>query len=126
MAQRDVEVWERWLDRYAADYTAVSYDVAVGGLAAPDESGHPNDLRAWQYQTALKIDALILAADRALVAEVRPWATVSALGAALTYAMVLERAGLSDQLLVPTIICQGMQTDVRWACDKLGVVVFEV
>jgi hypothetical protein len=126
MARRDAIVWERWLDQHGAEYQAVAYDVAVGGLAAPDAGASETDRRAWQYQTALKIDALVIAEDRALVIEVRPWATVSAFGSALAYSLVLDRASIADVVLVPTIVCEGIQVDVRWACEKLGVQIFEV
>jgi len=126
MARRDAEVWERWIDQHGADYLAVAYDVAVGGIAAG--SGDLSDplVKMYQYQTALKIDAFVIGRDFALVAEVRPWATVSALGAALTYAYLLERAGLDTVVLVPAIICAGMQVDVEWACEKFKIQIFKV
>jgi len=125
-ARRDAPVWERWIALHAQEYLGVCYDVAVGGLPAPDDEATENERRAWQYQTALKVDAFVIGADRALVIEVRPWATVSALGSALTYAMILDRAQVSPLPLTPAVVCEGMQVDVRWACDKLGVEVFEV
>jgi hypothetical protein len=126
MAKRDAAVWERWIEKHGANYRAVAYDVALGGLAAP--GAEPDDAldRMWQYQTALKIDAFVLGDGQALVIEVRPWATVSALGAALAYSMVLDRIGVGNVALVPTIVCEGIQVDVRWCCDRLNVQVFEV
>ncbi len=126
MARRDAAVWERWLDRYAPTYGGVSYDVAVGGLPTPDPDATPTDRHQWQYETALKIDALVVSDTATLVIEVRPWATVSALGAALTYTMILDRILGPAVLLTPAIICEGIQTDVRWACTKLGILLWEV
>lgn len=126
MAKRDHVVWERWLDKYAADYLSVSYDVAVGGVVHGDFDPENKFQRAFQYETALKIDALVVGEDRVLVVEVRPWATVSALGAAVTYTMMLDAAGIISAPLVPAIVCEGIQTDVRWACDQMRVQVFEV
>jgi hypothetical protein len=126
MARRDAPVWERWIDKHGAAYAGVAYDVAVGGLAAPDEAATDNERRGWQYQTALKVDAVVVGEDRLLIVEVRPWATVSAIGSSLTYAMVLDRAGLGSLTLVPTIVCEGIQVDVRWAAEQLGIQVFEV
>jgi hypothetical protein len=126
MARRDAAVWERWVDKYGSAYTGVCYDVALGGLEAPDPEATPTERRTWQYQTALKIDALVIAPDRALVIEVRPWATVSAIGAAFTYTLVLDRILGGATVLTPAIVCEGIQIDVRWACAELKIQVFEV
>jgi len=126
MGRRDAAVWERWIEKHGGAYTGVSYDVAIGGLEAPDPQATPTDRHQWQYQTALKIDALVTGPAGTLVVEVRPWATVSALGAALTYAMVLDRILGAGAILTPAIVCEGIQLDVRWACAKLGIVLFEV
>ena len=126
MAHRDRAVWARWLALYADQYLGVVYDLAFGGLDAPDPEATRTEREMWQYQTALKIDAFVLAPDRALVIEVRPWATVSALGAALTYAMGLQEIGVTESLLVPTIVCEGIQVDVAAMCAKLGIDVVQV
>lgn len=126
MAKRDAAVWERWLRIHAAHWQGVAYDVALGGLAPETTDADPSFLSMWQYQTALKIDAFVIREDQALVIEVRPYATVSAIGAALCYAMVLERIGASTLPLVPAIVCEGIQTDVKWCADQMRIPVFEV
>lgn len=126
MAKRDAAVWDRWLRIHAEHWQGVAYDVAVGGVLpseAPEEGAFH---KMWQYETALKIDALVVRDDRVLVVEVRPWATVSALGAALCYTMVLDRAGLSKVPLFPAIVCEGIQVDVAWCAEELKVQVFKV
>lgn len=126
MGKRDAAVWHRWLAIHAAHWQGVAYDVAVGGHLPSEEPAEGEFVKMWQYQTALKIDALIVREDRVMVVEVRPWATVSALGACLCYTIVLERAGLTKTPLYPAIVCEGIQTDVKWCADQLHVQVFEV
>lgn len=126
MAKRDAEVWERFLDLEGARFTGVSYDVALGGVTLPEAAGTPAERAGWQYNTALRVDAILWRADGALIAEVRPSATVSAFGAALGYALVAQREGLTDLPITPGVICEMIQPDVRWLCQQLGVLVFEV
>jgi hypothetical protein len=126
MAKRDAPVWERWVKLHGEHWQGVAYDVAIGGLEAAGEVPDPAADRMWQYMTALKIDAMLIREDQALVVEVRPYATVSALGACLSYAMVLERIGAAAVPLVPAIVCEGIQTDVDWCCAQMRIPVFKV
>lgn len=126
MARRDAVVWTRFLNAHAGDYRGFAYDVALGGWRIDGLGMEEQDVIGWQYNTALKIDAVGLTATEAHVIEVRPEATVSALGAALTYAMVCDREQVFDLPLRPMVVCETMQVDVRWACGQLGVTVLEV
>jgi hypothetical protein len=126
MARRDGEVWVRFLAAPPAEFLGYAYDVAVGGWKLDGLQLNEADLLGWQYNTALKVDVVGLTASEAWVIEVRPEATVSALGAALTYALVLDREQVFDLPLRPVICCQQIQPDVEWACRKLGVTVVRV
>lgn len=126
MARRDEVIWRRFLDAPPAEFLGFAYDVAVGGVRIEGLDLTEADQLGWQYNTALKVDAVGLTADEAWVIEVRPEATVSALGAALTYALVLDREAVFELPLRPVVCCETMQPDVRWACEKLGVRVVTV
>lgn len=126
MARRDAVVWGRFLDAHAAGYSGFAYDVAVGGWRIEGLALQEPDVLGWQYNTALKVDACGVTATEVHVIEVRPEATVSALGAALTYVMVLDREAVFDFPLRPMIVCETMQTDVEWACGRLGIAVVKV
>lgn len=126
MARRDTEVWVRFLAAPPETFLGYAYDVAVGGWKLEGLDLNEADALGWQYNTALKVDVVGLTAAEAWVIEVRPEATVSALGAALTYAMVLDREGVFSLPLRPVVCCQQMQPDVEWACGKLGVRVVRV
>lgn len=126
MARRDDVVWRRFLDAPPVNFLGYAYDVAVGGWKLEGLELAEPELLGWQYNTALKVDAVGLTADEAWVIEVRPDATVSALGAALTYSMVLDREQVFELPLRPVICCENIQPDVEWACGKLGVLVVKV
>jgi hypothetical protein len=125
-AKRDAPVWDRFLELYADRWSAFAYDVALGGLALPSVGASEAERLGWQYSTALKVDACGLAADAVWLFEVRPEATVSALGAVLTYTLVAERDTVFAEPLLSAVVCESMQADVKWCCDRLGVRVFYV
>lgn len=126
MAKRDVEVWTRFLRGHADRFEGFSYDVAIGGRIIDLPGATDADRRGWQYSTALKIDALGWRPGEAWIIEVRPEATTSALGAALCYTLVAEREAITERRLIPTIVCESIQLDVRWVCEQVGVQIFEV
>jgi hypothetical protein len=125
-AKRDAPVWTRFLDLYGDRWAAFAYDVALGGATLPDVGVKDAERLGWQYATALKVDACGQAVDAVWMFEVRPEATVSALGSALAYALVAERDRVFPFPLVSAVVCESMQGDVHWCCDRLGVVVFTV
>jgi hypothetical protein len=126
MAKHDAYIWERFLDAHSGEFLGFAYDVALGGvrLTAPDIP--PTELLGWQYNTALKIDACGLRPDGVWIIEVKPDATVSALGAAIAYTLVARRDQVFEGELTPVIVCSACQLDVKWAAQQLGVRVFEV
>jgi len=126
MAKRDLALWERFLRLRGADYLAFSYDVALGGLLPQNLGDDPEWLRGYQYATALKIDAVGWQANQAWIIEVRPEATVSAYGSAIVYTLVAQREELTKLPLIPCIVCEAIQIDVQWACQRTGVQVIKI
>jgi len=121
MAKRDEIVWRRFLMAHGARFLGFAYNVAMGGTRYTLPDADPADVQAWQYKTALKIDAVALAVDKVWIIEVKPEAQCGALGAAVAYAMVAEREQLFDRPTQAAIVCEYVQPDVQWVCDQLGV-----
>jgi hypothetical protein len=126
MAKRDAEVWSKFLARRAEEFLGFAYDVAVGGSTISTPDLPQAEIDGWRYNTALKIDVCGIQAARTWIIEVKPDATVSAVGAAIVYTMVCEREQVFDGELVPAIVCGFCHKDVLWAARKLGVEVIEV
>jgi hypothetical protein len=126
MAKRDAVVWLRFLDTYQDAFTGFAYDLALGGVTLEGLPLPEPDLLGWKYSTALKVDAVGFQDAAAWIIEVRPQATVSALGAALTYTLIAEREQALAFPLLPTIVCETIQPDVAWACAQLNINVVRV
>jgi hypothetical protein len=126
MGKRDAQVWEQFLSMFSERFESFAYDVALGGIVLDMPELTDEDRQAWQYSTALKIDATGKEGDRYWIIEVRPEATVSALGAALCYALVADRDQVFPGKLQAAIVCNSIQPDVKWVSGQLGVEVFQV
>jgi hypothetical protein len=123
MSKHDRALWTRFLEGHAVRFLGFYYDVAMGGAdLAGFNLPEPEALGA-RYNTALKIDAVGITETEAWIIEVRPEATVSALGAALAYSLVAERDRVFEQTIRAAVLCEYMQSDVAWCCAQLGVAV---
>lgn len=126
MAKRDEEVWRRFLMAHADRFLGFSYNIAMGGTRYALPDADEDDVRAWQYKTALKIDVCAITADEVWVIEVKPEAQAGALGAVIAYTLVAERERLFDRPTHPAIVCAYVQPDIQWCCDRLNVSVIVV
>ena len=126
MAKLDREVWTRFLDRHAAEFSGFAYDVALGGRVIEGlELDEPTKL-GWQYNTALKIDAIGFKDEEAWVIEVKPEANVAAFGAALAYTILCEKEQFITQRLIPVIVAEYIHADVAYVCQQLSVTTVQV
>jgi hypothetical protein len=112
LLRRDIEVWERWLTLLGSDFEAVAYDVAVGGATPAGDDISEADKQGWRYTTALKIDVVIQEADGVWAVEIKPAASVSAIGAALCYPWLLAREEPDLVVLGGGIVCAHLPPDI--------------
>jgi len=119
--RRDVAVWERWIAAHGSEFDAVAYDVAVGGVIPADPELPDKDVRGWKYSTALKIDVMLREHGAVWAVEVKTSTSVSAIGAAISYQLVLARE--EPELLIAGggIICETLQSDIAWIADQLRI-----
>lgn len=126
MSYRDMAVWERFLDQYAGQVDAVAYDVALGGIEADPNDGTPAMRQAWRYSTAIKVDAVAIDGNLAVVIEVKPRAGPSAIGQALCGATLFELDNPAGYEVQPAVVTDAASPDVRYLCERLGVELYEV
>lgn len=121
LMRRDIAVWERWITAHGAGFQAVAYDVAIGGTVPSDPELEPRAIAGWKYSTALKIDVLLKEQTAVWAVEVKTATSVSAIGAAISYQLVLARE--EPELLIAGggIICETLQTDIEWLARQLKI-----
>lgn len=80
----------------------------------------------WRYTTALKIDVLLRHGEQITVCEVKPAASVSAIGAAVCYVLALRRDEPRLDLAGGGIITEHLPPDIEWLAGELGIQTWEV
>ncbi|MDP3940550.1 MAG: hypothetical protein Q8R92_20740 [Deltaproteobacteria bacterium] len=126
MAKLDAAIWERFLDKYADNYQEVAYDVALGGFLPDENQGDLPTRTGYQYSTALKVDAVLRREGEVWIVEVKPSASVSAIGGALCYHVMAEQDELSPFPLVPAVVTDRASPDIAYCAQALGVTLIEV
>jgi len=126
MAKLDAAIWERFLDQFGTNFTAVAYDVALGGFLPAEGEGTLEQRKGWQYSTALKIDAVLQREGEVWIVEVKPGGGTAGVGAALCYTLMAERDGFSAFPVIPVLVTDRTNPDVLFCADALGVTVVAV
>ena len=126
MAKHDAVIWERFLAQYTPRIAGVAYDVALGGMVIDSALGDEATRLGWQYETALKVDAMVLMERDCWIVEVRPRANVSSVGSALCYVEAAKRDGFTTRPLLPVIVTDSASPDIQFCCAQLGVLLIQV
>jgi hypothetical protein len=121
MARRDAVIWEAWLRSGPPGLLAVAYNVSLGGVV-PNQPDHSEaQLQGWAYSSGAKIDALCDFGTHWWVCEVKPSATLGAVGQALGYTLLAEREALTDLVMLPTIITDSVAAYMLYVCEQLDL-----
>jgi hypothetical protein len=126
MFKHDIRIWERFIDAYAGTFTAVAYDLALGGITTDDAKASVELKLGWRYSTAKKIDAVVVNDDEAWLCEVRPDAGLAAVGSVLGYAILSESDPWTALPIVPAIVTDRMDGDTKLVCREFEILVIEL
>lgn len=121
MSRRDAELWERYLRSYAHTWLGFAYDVAIGGLTVEDPTASPEEKLGWTYNTAEKIDVVANRGDEQWLIEVKPNCRLSSIGQALGYLLLAQREPWTPLPLIPAVLTDNVNLDVRWVAEQLNV-----
>lgn len=121
MQRRDAQIWEAFLRTVPVGLAAVAYNVALGGVAPNDPTASEAMLRGFAYSTASKPDVVCDFGAVWWICEVKPSATLGAVGQALGYTLMAEREALTDLPMLPTIITDSAAPDLIWVCEQLDI-----
>jgi hypothetical protein len=85
MGLADAALWHRYITANPGLYTTISYDVHVGHGALTDPEPRDNFAKDLQDLTQKRIDVVAYSPSRNYVIEVKPRASVLAIGQAIVY-----------------------------------------
>lgn len=122
----DTIIWRRFVKQGQFLPDEVWYDVRVG---TPIEvaSGQPEWMRKWaEYSSRKRIDIVGRMGSDWLVIEAKPKAGVVALGQVVFYGWKFELEYKPTGRVIPAIVTDSVDPDLRPLFDVAGIVVFEV
>jgi len=125
MAKHDAVIWERFLTRFTGYFDRVAYDIALGGAEPTDPAATAAERRMWRFNTAKRIDAAIRNAEEIWLCEVRKGAGLAAVGAVLGYLILSELDKWADAPLIPTLVTDATDEDIKLVCRELDIQVIE-
>jgi hypothetical protein len=121
----DTSVWTKFLKTDAHRIKEVWYDIRVGmpvfvGVGADDV-----DRRIAAGLTRKRIDVVCQVGEGFWVVEVKPYASMLALGQVLTYVRLLREEYSVPGEVIPVIVCDNHDEDMVDEFDELGVLVLK-
>lgn len=126
LAPNDVAIWEKFIDTFPDRYITVDYDFALGSSAMASkivESPLGNEMvRIYQR----RIDVLAQSNGETHIIEVKPKAGLSALGQVKGYCELYLQYVDPTAKVVPIIVTDSVESDMRMLASKMGVMLYVV
>lgn len=112
MLSEDTDVWTQYLKRPVKPILEVWYDVHVGFGLANSFIGDPLGARIARGVLRKRIDVVCLLEDAIWVVEIKPWASMLALGQAISYYRMFVTEYLITKPACPVVICDSVDEDL--------------
>ena len=119
----DTDVWTKYLNDPVAPITEVWYDVHVGNAIKTLPGADAMTERIAAGIGRKRIDVVAHVRNGFWVIEVKPVASMGALGQILTYAQLFVKEYQVDGEIWPVIIADDVDEDMKIQFDAMGVVV---
>lgn len=123
MKPEDVAVWNKYIASHPNQFERCDYDVLCGD-GAPVRAEDPEEIqRMHTIISSRKIDVVAYRDEVHYVIEVKPIATMSALGQILTYKSLYTQDNPEARIIVPMVVCGEIQPDIVHLFIEHGIVV---
>ena len=121
MMPLDAEVWGKYLAEAGDTLSEVWYDVHVGQGMLGAGVGSVRMQKVSQGVSRKRIDVVAAVAQGFWVIEVKPWASMQAVGQVLCYTRLFMREYEVAGAVRPVIICDRADEDLLESYDQFGV-----
>lgn len=121
----DTAVWTKFLRTDAHRIKEVWYDVRVGMPVFLGVGASEMDQKIAAGLTRKRIDAVCQVGGGFWVVEVKPYASMLAIGQVITYARLFTLEYSVSGEIVPVIVCDNYDEDLVDEFDELGVLVLK-
>ena len=126
MFPKDIEVWERFLDKYWKLYNEFAYDVRVGKKTWVNPRWKEEYKRDARILSKLRIDVVGYTDSTIDVIEVKPRFNSAAIGQALTYKKAFIKDFPPDKPVRAVVVAGEIDPNVLPLLKDLGIVYFKV
>ena len=118
------KIWDRFIEKNPQFFKEVIYDARVG--EGRDYSDYPEDKirEDLEHLSKKRIDVVGFQKDDILVIEVKPRASLSAIGQAIGLADLYRAEAPADKRVMPAIITDETLPDMPELCRRMGVKLF--
>jgi len=123
MLGEDTAVWTRFLESGDFELKEVWYDVHVGQTVFLPVGTDSLVKRIANGVTRKRIDVVAIVDSVYWVIEIKPLATMFAMGQVLVYERLFEEEFTPALEVWPVLVCDRVDDDVIPECERLGVVV---
>ena len=124
MLDRDIPVWYRFLEKFGDPFTALYYDVLLGGpFLTPEEKKDPLK-RDWQYLLSKRMDVLAELRDEIWIIEVVHVCGMRSLGQVQTYHALWLQDPKIDKPPVKVLVTETIDEDLLSSAGVQGISVF--
>ena len=117
----DVAVWERFMEKNPGKPWRMDYDVKVGIGRTPLEDLPEEYKKDWTALTRKRIDAVAWGPNEIYIIELKPQASLSALGQLLGYSELWEDMHNSGRRVIPLLLCNSLDPDTARVAQASGI-----
>ena len=123
MLSEDIEVWSTYLKNPLVPITEVWYDIHVGAPVKVLDEADELARRIAAGVSRKRIDVVCRVGGGFWVVEVKPFASMLALGQVISYTQLFVGEYTVDGEVWPVIVCTAADDDLLGQFDALGVAV---
>ena len=121
MEPLDTAIWNAYLDLEPWPNALVEYDVHVGTTATVPLEAPESYRRMVEHLSSLRIDVAVFLPHQTLIIEIKPSASLSAIGQALGYTHLFHAKYPHCLKPTPCILTDVPKPDTLWLCNLLNV-----
>ena len=121
LAPQDKIIWDKFIDDHPDYFDSVDYDVRVGTGQTISAKPHAMTAEEWRAHTQKRIDVVGYKDDLIYIVELKPSASFSAIGQAVSYALLYRAEFNPKEKILPTIITDREVLDIRNLCNQQGI-----
>lgn len=122
----DVAIWNRYLDRYGAQFLGFQYDITLGHGATPLPEMSPADRFLLWSLTVKRADCLGIQLEGVTLYEVKPRLGMAAIGQVVSYYVLWLRQYGYVPAVKMAVVCEQDEPDLHYVIDALGFQVIVV